>query len=233
MKQRADGRWVKVITQNGRRISFYSRADTEKKAERDIQRQMIEYSQKEEQGKTLLEVSEEWYNIHTQNLAYTTSTRYTRYMNQLNDYLSGYYLKQITTQDIEVIMLDLVDKQYSSKTIQDFLSVTRLIFQYAHKKHYISEDITYYLTPPKGKPPIKREAITEQDTLTVSKMLNCTFGLLAFFYLCTGLRKSEALALQWRDIDFENKRIYVYKSLYYISNSPHIKTNTKIKSGER
>ena len=90
MKQRADGRWVKVITQNGRRISFYSRADTEKKAERDIQRQMIEYSQKEEQGKTLLEVSEEWYNIHTQNLAYTTSTRYTRYMNQLNDYLSGY-----------------------------------------------------------------------------------------------------------------------------------------------
>ena len=82
-------------------------------------------------------------------------------------------------------------------------------------------------------PPIKREAITEQDTLTVSKMLNCTFGLLAFFYLCTGLRKSEALALQWRDIDFENKRIYVYKSLYYISNSPHIKKNTKTKSGER
>lgn len=233
MKRRKDGRWVKVVNYNGKSISFYSRAENEKKAKRDILRQMVEYTEKEERGKTLLEVSEEWYNIHTRNLAYSTSVRYNRYMEQLNDYLKGEYIKAVTSNDIEKIMADMVRKQYSSKTIQDFLSVVRLIFRYAHKMQYISDDITFYLTPQKGKAPVHREPINEDETIAVSEMLSCTFGLLAFFYLCTGLRKGEVLALQWKDIDFENKRINIYKTVYFVSNAPHIKNTTKTKAGTR
>lgn len=233
MKRRKDGRWVKVVNYNGKSISFYSRAENEKKAEKEIQRKMLEYSEKEELGKTLIEVSEEWYNIHTKNLAYSTGVRYNRYMEQLNDYLKGAYIKKITSGDIEKILSDMVYKQYSSKTIQDFLSVVRLIFRYAHKMQYISEDITFYITPPKGKAPVSRAPVNEDETIAISKMLGCTFGLLAFFYLCTGLRKGEVLALQWKDIDFENKYINVDKTVYFISNTPHIKNTTKTKAGMR
>ena len=43
MKQRADGRWLKVKTINGERINFYSKAKTEKAALKDIEKQMLLY----------------------------------------------------------------------------------------------------------------------------------------------------------------------------------------------
>lgn len=233
MKKRKDGRWVKAIVFNGKRIWFYSRAETERKAKADILHQMVSYQEKEDCGKTLLDVSEEWFSLHTPKLAYTTATRYSRYIRQLNSYLSGLYIKSISANDIEAIMLDLADKQYSSKTIQDFLSVVRQIFKYAHKKNYTDEDVTFYLTAQKGRPPVTRTALDEADTATVFKKVDCTFGLLAFFYLCTGLRKGEALALQWKDIDFEKMRISISKSVYFVGNTPHIKHTTKTIAGTR
>ena len=56
MKQRKDGRWQKVFTVNGKRICFYSSESTEKKAIRDIERQLLNYREKEEKGKTFEEV---------------------------------------------------------------------------------------------------------------------------------------------------------------------------------
>lgn len=233
MKRRPDGRWQKAITLNGKRKFFYSYAETEKKAERDILQQMLAYSEEEENGRLLEDVSDEWYNFHTVHLEYSTTCRYKRYMEQLNEYFPKSFIKEITTNDVEEILLDMVSKDYSSKTIKDFLSVAKMIFKYAHKKKYIDEDVTFYISPPLGKAPVTREPLDESNSINLSKALDCTFGLLAFFYMCTGLRKSEALALQWKDIDFDNKLIKVYKKVYYVSNTPYIKESTKTKAGTR
>jgi hypothetical protein len=48
MKQRKDGRWEKVKTINGKRISFMSSEPTEKKALKDIENKMLQYMQKQE-----------------------------------------------------------------------------------------------------------------------------------------------------------------------------------------
>ena len=48
MKQRKDGRWERVVTVNGKRKTFYSDADTETKAEKDIRRQIFDYKEKAE-----------------------------------------------------------------------------------------------------------------------------------------------------------------------------------------
>ena len=45
MKQRADGRWRKVKRINGKNIDFYSNAKTEKAALRDIESQMLKYTE--------------------------------------------------------------------------------------------------------------------------------------------------------------------------------------------
>lgn len=233
MKRRPDGRWQKSITIGGKRKFFYSYAETEKKAERDILQQMLAYSEEEEAGRLLEDVSDEWYDFHTSHLEYSSATRYKCYVKQLNEYFPKAYIKDITTNDVEEMLLDMVSKDYSSKTIKDFLSVTKMIFKYSHKRKYIDEDVTLYISPPLGKAPVTRKPLDETDSINLSKALDCTFGLLAFFYLCTGLRKSEALALQWKDIDFDNNIIKVYKKVYYVSNKPYIKECTKTKAGTR
>ena len=233
LKKRKDGRWVKVFVIDGTPKSFYSRADTEKKAEKEILQQIAEYQKKEEVGKFLQEVSEEWFETHSTHLEHSTATRYRIFVNQLNGFFPNKRIRQITSEDIEDVLALMVRQQYSTKTIKDFLSVVRMIFKYAKKTGKISENIVMDISAPEGKPSVSREALSEEETYQLPKLINCTFGLLAFFYTCTGMRKGEVLALQWSDIDFERKLIRVNKSLYYVSNSPHIKERTKTKSGDR
>ncbi len=233
MKKRADGRFCKKIKMpDGVTKYFYSSEPTSLKAERDIQKQLLEYHEKEEKGKKLKEVSEEWLKQHYNSLAYSTAYRYDIFLKAFNDYFSEKYIKEITAIDIEHFMKYLSARNYSSKTIKDQLSVIKMVFKYAIVHRYINNDVSAYISPAKGIPPKTREALTDDEILIVENSINCTFGLLAYFLLYTGLRKGEALALQWKDIDFENNVIHVSKTVYFESNNPHIKL-PKTSAGKR
>lgn len=230
MKKRKDGLFEKVVTINGKKKHFYSKAPTEKQAEKDFDRQLLNYKEKEEKGKLLLEVSDEWLSTKEKTLAYSTYTRYVRYTNQLCGYFPNRHIKDITADELEYTMQDMSEKQYSTKTITDYHSVFCAIFKYAKRKMYIKENVAEDTEVIKGQPPIERTPLA--DDIKVSDLLKYTFGTLVYFLIYTGLRKGEALALQWKDIDFENKIIHITKSVYFVSNKPYIKT-PKTKSGIR
>ena len=64
MNRRHDGRWEKAKKINGKIVHFYSMEPTQRKAERDIERHMIEYSttkaEKETESLKFKAVAEEW-----------------------------------------------------------------------------------------------------------------------------------------------------------------------------
>lgn len=232
MKQRKDGRWVKTVKLGGKRLFFYSSEKTEKKALKDIERQMVEYREDAERGKPFKAVAEEWEVKHYPSIAYSTARRYEIYLKQINACFADAYIKNITAKDVLEFLNKLVKAGKSSKTIRDQLSVFRMVFHYALVNQYISSDPTLYITPPKGIPKIPREALTESEVETVRNSINCTFGFFAYFILMTGLRRGEALALTYDDIDFKNKTVSVSKSVYHQSNRPCIK-EPKTAAGNR
>ncbi len=232
MKKRKDGRWVKAVTLNGKRIYFYSSEKTEAKAIRDIEKQLLSYNEKEERGRRFKTVAEEWELKHYPSIAYSTAHRYEIFLKQINNHFADKYIKQITSKDILEFLNNLSKAGKSSKTIRDQLSVFRMVFHYALINQYISADPTLYVIPPKGTPKISREALTEQEVQKVQASVNCTFGFFAYFILMTGLRRGEALALTYDDIDFQNKTVHVSKSVYNKSNKPYIK-EPKTASGTR
>ena len=232
MKRRKDGRFQKVITINGKKHFFYSTAATSRAAEKDIANQLLAYKEAGEKGKLFTEVAEEWENKHLPKLEYNTSRRYKSLLKHATSHFKGTYIKKVKPSDIERYLGDFAAKNYTTKSIKDILSVVRLVFKYAYINEYVTSDPTQYIQPPKGKKSVQREALTDKEIDVVKKSINCTCGLLPYFLLYTGLRKGEALALQYKDINRKRKEISVTKSIYHDGNKPYIK-DTKTASGNR
>ena len=76
---------------------------------------------------------------------------------------------------------------------------------------------------PKGLKKGKRSAPTENDMKIIAANIDRPFGFFPFFLLFTGMRKSEALALQKADIDMVNRGISVTKSLTYNGTKTFVK----------
>ena len=55
-------------------------------------------------------------------------------------------------------------------------------------------------------------------------------GFAAMIMLYAGLRKGELLALQWEDVDLDNKVIRINKSMTSLKNKPNVKP-PKTKAG--
>ena len=118
--------------------------------------------------------------------------------------------------------------------------ITQQVFDYAIKLNLISDNPMRNVRLPKKKAhvlEINKFYSTEElkDFFTCLEdygnlKFNAFFRILAF----TGMRKGEALALEWSDIDFENKIIHITKGVSLDENDIPIistpKTNKSVRS---
>lgn len=230
MKKRADGRWLKQKRINGETISFYSKEKTEKAALRDIENQMIAYSEGIKKGPLFSQIADEWWEIAEPNIAHQTTKSYKPSLARAKERFSKSYIKNITVLEINAFLTDMGRQGFAHKTVANEKSVISLIFEYAVSRGILEYNICRSVTMPKNLKKTERPPASEQDELI--SMTSADIWLFPFISIYTGMRKGEILALQWKDIDFDNNVIYVTKSVEHIGNAPRIK-GTKTKAGER
>lgn len=232
--KRSDGRFCKTVTINKKRTYFYSAESTVRKAERDIEKQLIEYKQKEEKGKTFKEVADEWEKIHFPTLTNNTLKGYSAGLKDAKREFSERYIKDISYMDIDRYMQDLILKKYAAKTVKNRMLVVSLIIKYAMSQSYIDRNICLGLKLPKGLKKTTREAATDEEVKIIeNNIFKFKIGLLAYLITITGLRRGEACALTPADIDINEKTIKITKTVEWIGNSPHIKNSPKTEAGNR
>ena len=232
MKQRKDGRWQKSITINGKRLFFYSSELTERKAQKDIEQQMLIFADKKQKGEYFGVVADEWYSSTEPRLSESTYARYGSLIKRCKEYFKDYRIKDITIQGIERFLARLQSQSFSSKSIKAHYSVLRLAFKYAFVNGYTEIDVSTYVTVPKGSEAVTREALTAEQQEVVKNSLDKPFGLFAYTIMYTGMRRGEAIALRWENIDFENKIITVSENAIFPTNQPIVKT-PKTENGKR
>lgn len=232
MKKRADGRYCKSITQNGKKLFFYSSAKTERQAIKEINEQILNYQQAKATSKSFADVAEMWENEHYPTVEYGSLKQYKPACKQCKDYFSDRSVSDIAPTDIDRFMQYLVKRDYAQKTIKTRMLVLNQVFKYAIINQYIDNNPCQYISIPKNLKKSTRDMPSESDLETVKNSIDKTFGLFAYFILYTGLRRGEALALTYDDIDFDNKVIHVNKSVYCVSNTPYIKS-PKTEAGNR
>lgn len=223
--RRKDGLIEKKVTINGKRISFYGHNDKE------INKKIREYKEKEEDGKKFQEVADDWWEEHYKTLSPNSLRNYKPAYERATGEFGAFFIKDISKEDIQSF-IDKFSVNKAFETVSRQHIIIGLIFKYAEKHGYVGVNPVEKTQIPKGLPQTKRELPTEEELKIVENSINCTGGLFAYFLYYTGCRRGEALAMQYKDIDRKNKIIHVSKSLCSYQSNLIIKT-PKTKSSIR
>lgn len=222
--RRKDGRYQKKLTINGETTILYDR-DPEA---------LFRRVQEAEKPKPVLfqKMAEEWQTEHAAKVEYKTSEAYIAPTRRIVERFGEEQYCDVTPAKIQAYMIYLSNQDYAKRTVQMHLDILRMIGNYAIVKGVAETNPVQAVSLPSGLHSGKRDIPTDAEIEIVKTHPDASFGLFAFFLYYSGLRKGEALALNYEDIDFQNRTISVNKAITFKGNTPSIKS-TKTTAGNR
>lgn len=217
MKKRADGRYLKVVVdaRTGKKIYFYGLTVHE------VNQKILKYTETNEKGRLFKDVAEEWFEETAPTLAYQSLKSYKPALKLAIEEFGEYYIKEIKPKDINAYLRRLAKDGLSQKTINQKRLILNLILKHAVISNDIEVNPCTAAVMPKDSPKQQRHAASESDEKIIKE--SADIWLFPYFALMTGMRKGEILALQWKDVDFDNNLISVTKSVYHVGDRPEIK----------
>ena len=225
MKKRKDGRYLLTKTIDGKRYSFYG------KTEAECYKKMLEQKSGNEKPKTFGYYASLWESEHRDEVGTTTWQSYAPRVKDLEG-LFDIPVSDITGGAIQGVLNAKARMKYSKSTLNKLKCVSSMILDCAVRHNERIVNFSSALKIKRNAPKTKRQMLTEEQIRTVNNSYNDEFGLYAYFLLWTGLRRGELLALQWKDINLEERTVSITKSVIYVSNQPEIKS-PKTESGVR
>ena len=141
-------------------------------------------------------------------------------------------ISEIKPIDIQTVIQEITKcnpytgKPSSTKTVKDYLRTLHQVFDYAIDNLIIEFNPVDRVKVPKGKESYKRRALSKEERTRILEFEHR--GQMAMVLLMlSGLRRGEATALLWEDIDLNNKTITVNKSYDFKSSSIKCPKNGK------
>ena len=134
------------------------------------------------------------------------------------DALQHAQISQIRPFELQSILFSIAAKNpntgkpMAKKTIKEYIQVINSIFNFAHENRVLDYNpATNLKIPQTAAEPVKRRALTTEERKRVMEFEHRAKPS-AMLMMLSGLRRGEATALQWNDIDFVNNKISVTKS---------------------
>ena len=230
-KKGANGLYTVTVTveEDGKKVRKFFRGKTAAEAKK----KMMAYQKKQEAGRTFGEVADAWEAYHWKRIKPGTQVSYRPALKRAADTFGKIPIRQIRPLDVQHSVTMMADDDYAHHSVVIYRSVLNQIFDYAVLHGDIEINPTLTVKIPKGLKSNRREC-PEQDVLdTIDANVSHPHGLFPFFLRWTGLRRGELLALQWKDIDFEQHRISISKSVSYADGNKAQVTTPKTEAGVR
>lgn len=220
LHRRKDGVYEKSIRDsNGKRVYFYSRDPEE------VMRQYFTYDEKKKRGVTFKEAADEWWEIKEPRLKLSTRRSYELYYEMAVEAFGDIGLNEIAAKHITKELATYTNKHTNGtylkkRTISNYLCVIRGILKYAVSSGYIEYNVALAAELPDCAKTTPRRYPTSAEIDVIEANIDAPFGFFYYFALYSGLRRGEACALLWGDIDFDEGVIHVTKELAWKSNVP-------------
>ena len=181
------------------------------------------------------EYATKWLAMHGSHVRTTTLVDYTSKVKiYIIEPLGKKYMAEVTPDDVKMAIGKAAVQ--SASIYRGVQMLYKMIFGSALESHIIDESPCKNLNPRGGKTPKERKALTDEQVAT---LLDAIRGLppYPFIMLClySGLRREEALALQWDSVFLEGgaPHIVVCRAWHTEHNRPVILTDLKTKAAKR
>ena len=182
---------------------------------------------------TFSQVADEWNCEHSQEISYYTYEGYQAPLKDLKQAFEGLLIKEVTPLDLQRLLIKLEKEGKARHTIKLRKIVCNQVFDYAVLQGYISHNSMSSVKSSRKAPKKTVQAATQADIEVIKRSTDLPFGLFPYLCLYTGLRRGEALALTYEDIDFINNLITINKVLVFEGEKGVIHNRTKSAAGIR
>ena len=173
-----------------------------------------------------LEVTEDWYTSCKSSI------------DHLSRYIGSTPITKIRTADIQRVVNDLADhnpntgNSASRKLLDTVRGSARQIFDMAITNRLMDYNPANAVKIPKTKEAEDRRSLTEEEQGWIFNT-DHRAKRAAMIMMLAGLRKGEAMALLWSDIDLEARTISVTKSVERVNGKAVVKAGAKTDAGVR
>lgn len=232
--QRKDGRWAGAVTvgydENGKQIkkTVYGRNQTEvAKKLSDISGRLKSNSYEVVEQKTFEELMSEWLLVFKKSAVSprTFEGIIRNYRLHIEPIIGKMKIYEIDTFVVQQVLNKMIDADYSLNVVKKNKHLISQFFEYAIDNKWVQDNPTRKVLVKvkdrrvySGKERYK--ALTPESRRTFLKALNEDesnfLKPLCYVLLFAGLRIGEALALQWKNVNFEEKTLIIERSVTQI-----------------
>ena len=241
-KKRADGRYqVKAYytdpaTGQRKEKFFYGKTQSEAQAKKkEFQDLLATGADPHAMNITVAAYVQKWLALRALKDQGRKTTRtydtYCREAQRLTDALGAKQLRQVTQSDLMALLLSR--SGMSSSAINYTYNTLSQIFSAAVGDRLIYFNPMAGVSKPDGTSGTHRAIEPWERDLILSTWAEHRFGLAAMLMLYAGLRRSEAYALQWQDISFQDRIITVRASAAFDRSGLPVVGATKTEAGQR
>ena len=184
-----------------------------------------------------------FFPLHVQSgeLKATTIEFYRNISRRSLEYFSKIQITDIRSADIQKYLKHLHQiegqngKPLSQTTIKHEFNFLKNVFNFAETHDYISVNPMRKVPPPhKERKQIEYFTADQAEAfLTALELAEPKWRTIINVLLRTGLRRGEAAAIKWKDIDFEKRQIRISKNAIYTPTTGILVTSAKTKTSER
>ncbi|WP_431030014.1 tyrosine-type recombinase/integrase [Lysinibacillus sp. LZ02] len=215
------------VTGKRKQISRRGKTKTEakKRVEEAIEKikDSIDYSPKI----TYQEFSKEWLKLYRLKGIKETTFKHREYcLKLIGHYLGNLKVVELTSKQLQDTLNLLFDNGTAYHTLRGIKNALDILFKYAVETGLVKINPTAPLFVPKEKSKLVDEIKDETAKLYLESWelkqfleladahRNVLYRTMIYVIAFTGMRPGEALALKYKDVDLENKRIYITKTVY-------------------
>lgn len=220
---------------DGKYVALYAKTPEALAEKVAIAQREIEEDIYHRENPTVEEYATKWLIMHGSHIRTTTLVDYTSKVKiYIIEPLGKKYMAEITPDDVKMAISKAAAQ--SASIYRGVQMLYKMIFSSALESRIIDESPCKNLNPKGGKTPKEKKALTDKQVTT---LLDAVRGLppYPFIMLClySGLRREEALALQWDSVFLEGDapHIVVCRAWHTEHNRPVILADLKTKAAKR